>query len=678
MDITPPPGLGLQGYGLEGLEARGYRQRLYARVLALEDSTGERVAVVVADLQAISPNIHRHVARKLAQDHPSVRIGPDRLLLAATHTHAAPSHYNAEAVFNENASSIPGYDEHVAQFLADRITEGIVRAFDRQRFRPAKAAWGTRVVRGVTRNRSYEAYLRNRGSVPPGFPASVTEAVNQRWTMLRVDTLSSERDIYAPAGALSVFGIHSTVNPIANDLYDGDIHAYVSRAVEAFIDSLTAGPPSVDDPDPRPSSVHLLANGAEGDVSPAWSPESRCDPPWLDRALRPGGARAPRGADEWRRISPERRAVCLTAARNDMIRIGTAMARVANGLFQDLAQRLADTLTLSRAFVAFDLRGHTTASGTTLPADPMVGSALLGGGEDGRTRFYGWRDFGIFPAGFEEGIEATDPKNPDPLQRPKRKAAPAIYSVIVGEGLPFSTQLMVVRLGDMFVAAVPTEVTTVAAFRMRRAVIQAARQRGHSGADATLLGLANGYLLYTTTAEEYMMQHYEGGATLYGHQTAVVFEEELARLTESVVSGAPVVDVGPILQKPGESKAMMPQRSEPSPAARAITRSGCRGDTVIVRWRDAHPGSLVPADGLVLEFTRSGPGGVVTAWDDDVAVEVRAIGSRAGGGYEWEARWLPPPVTGVDHTFALLPRRGHSDGARSYPAVGPVSFTCRP
>jgi len=40
IDITPPPGVGLAGNGPEGNRAGGYRMRLYARVLVLEDRRG--------------------------------------------------------------------------------------------------------------------------------------------------------------------------------------------------------------------------------------------------------------------------------------------------------------------------------------------------------------------------------------------------------------------------------------------------------------------------------------------------------------------------------------------------------------------------------------------------------------------------------------------------------------
>src|SRR6266511_1854529 len=64
-DITPPPGVGLAGNGPEGRRAVGYRVRLYARALLLEDRAGERVALVVADLPQVTPNLHRRTAQRI-------------------------------------------------------------------------------------------------------------------------------------------------------------------------------------------------------------------------------------------------------------------------------------------------------------------------------------------------------------------------------------------------------------------------------------------------------------------------------------------------------------------------------------------------------------------------------------------------------------------------------------
>src|SRR2546425_7304772 len=62
VDITPPPGVGLAGNGPEGAEARGYRLRLYARVLVLADGGGNRLALIVADLPLSSALLHRRGA----------------------------------------------------------------------------------------------------------------------------------------------------------------------------------------------------------------------------------------------------------------------------------------------------------------------------------------------------------------------------------------------------------------------------------------------------------------------------------------------------------------------------------------------------------------------------------------------------------------------------------------
>src|SRR5687767_7382195 len=61
-DITPPPVGGVTGYGPEGRPSQGYRHRLYARALVLEDEGGERLAIVTLDLPFVSPFIHRSVA----------------------------------------------------------------------------------------------------------------------------------------------------------------------------------------------------------------------------------------------------------------------------------------------------------------------------------------------------------------------------------------------------------------------------------------------------------------------------------------------------------------------------------------------------------------------------------------------------------------------------------------
>src|SRR5439155_1468424 len=96
----------------------------------------------------------------------------------------------------------------------------------RRALRLARVAWSATAVWGHTRNRSYEAFLRNKPEWTP--PAPVTpgldathRAVNPLWTLLRVDQRGRGADsVYRPAGALSVFAVHGTADAPENELLD--------------------------------------------------------------------------------------------------------------------------------------------------------------------------------------------------------------------------------------------------------------------------------------------------------------------------------------------------------------------------------------------------------------------------------------------------------------------------
>src|SRR3989441_1787757 len=192
-DITPPPGVGLAGNGPEGRRAAGYRVHLYARALLLEDRTGERVAFVVADLAQVTPNLHRLTAERIRD---STGIGADRLVIAATHVHAGPGHFYAERQYNQSTSQVEGYDSAMVEFLVSRFARAVL---DAQRdLRPARVAWGVTAVWGHTRNRSYEAFLRDKPEWTP--PAPVTpgldpthRAVNPLWTLVRAASIRACR-----------------------------------------------------------------------------------------------------------------------------------------------------------------------------------------------------------------------------------------------------------------------------------------------------------------------------------------------------------------------------------------------------------------------------------------------------------------------------------------------------
>ena len=638
-DITPPPGVGLAGNGPEGRRAVGYRVRLYARALLLEDRAGERVALVVADLPQVTPNLHRLTARRIRD---STGIGADRLVIAATHVHAGPGHFYAERQYNQSTSQVEGYDSSMVEFLVSAFARAVL---DAQRdLRPARAAWGATAVWGHTRNRSYEAFLRNKPEGTPPAPVipgldPTHRAVNPLWTLLRIDQRGRGTDsAYQPAGALSVFALHGTADAPENELLDAGIHGIIERGLERHVDSLSR----------RGAGHHLVANGAEGDVSPDWPAQSRCGPPLLRPVVGPGGPRTPRAPWEWRDPAPAWMGLCRAAARRYVNTAGDSLAARATALFDSLGPGVRGDLRIGVAFRTLRLKGDQR-----LCPYPEAGSSTLGGAEDGRTRLYRWRLFGIFPIGLEEGGHAIRP-NPHDCQREKRVALGGLQrKLVVGQhGLPEVAQLSVIRLGDLLLGVVPAEVTTRAGALMERAIADSARGSGLAPRAVTIVGLANGYMQYVTTDAEYGEQAYEGGSTLYGPNSAAVLAEELGRLAGSLArSGAsPLNPVDSIAAYPGKSRSILPRRTAGPPPERVTRRllnQACAGDTLVVRWRDLHPGRLVPADGPVLRIERLvGERWETVAWDDDRELEIRAVRSLGSRGYVWEARWHYPPRAG--------------------------------
>jgi neutral ceramidase len=95
------------------------------------------------------------------------------------------------------------------------------------------------------------------------------------------------------------------------------------------------------------------------------------------------------------------------------------------------------------------------------------------------------------------------------------------------------------RLGQLAIAVVPTELTTMAGRRLRKAVRARLVAAGVLDAEHGVVvaaGLANGYADYTTTYEEYQQQRYEGGSTIFGPHQLNGYIGEMLKLVDTMVA----------------------------------------------------------------------------------------------------------------------------------------------
>jgi len=104
---------------------------------------------------------------------------------------------------------------------------------------------------------------------------------------------------------------------------------------------------------------------------------------------------------------------------------------------------------------------------------------------------------------------------------------------------PATIPLQILRIGQVFIVCVPSELTTMSGRRIRSTVrdLVAPLLEEKQVAHVVLSGLTNGYSSYVTTKEEYSAQRYEAASTIFGPNTLLGYQQELARLAKDMATG---------------------------------------------------------------------------------------------------------------------------------------------
>lgn len=201
-----------------------------------------------------------------------------------------------------------------------------------------------------------------------------------------------------------------------------------------------------------------------------------------------------------------------------------------------------------------DMSNYTFAlpNGTRVSTRPAsLGFAFAGGTTDGPGQF-----------DFHQGHTTADWTNPLwRLLRPlvneptaEQKAGHGHKHILFDTGMlkkpyawsPSAVETQIFRVGQMFILVVPGEFTTMAGRRLKAAVrASVAAHLGVTNPIVVLCGPGNTYSHYITTPEEYAVQRYEGGATVFGPWTLAAFTDIYSRvLVPALKPDAPPMDKG--------------------------------------------------------------------------------------------------------------------------------------
>jgi len=122
IDITPPPGYPMGGFGLAGKYSRGVWLPLEAKTFYFLDENGKSLTIVTCDLWSVPLGLTMAIVDALNQEDSKYHLGTEQLLLTATHTHHSHASFHSSTAYNALSAAGIGF----AQALFDWMTERIV------------------------------------------------------------------------------------------------------------------------------------------------------------------------------------------------------------------------------------------------------------------------------------------------------------------------------------------------------------------------------------------------------------------------------------------------------------------------------------------------------------------------------------------------------------------------
>ena len=480
---------------------QGFRTRLKARIVYLNDGKGHSVALVQIDLPAASLLLHHKVAEAVAEQ---TGLKPGDIAITASHTHSAPANIFDNDFYNKHMTSGEWVETSHLEFLTGQIARGIVKAHDERR--PARVATGCKDIYGYNRNRALTSYVLNHdvGEISLDDPQAVFKAVNPALCMVRVD-VQDDRGQYLPLAAYSIFSVHATALTPPVEVYNADLFAYAQKDLEWTIRRTYDTPWSV---------VHGLTSGTEGDMAPALREQ--------------GDSTFGHLPVDWKEAK----------------KVGKGLGREAIRSFEELGERLTDDMVVGSAVRELNIREHNTVENVALCTSAVVGNPVAGGAYERRTPWLaavpflrGGNDLARRSWLFTEGCQGNKRhllfSFLQPLLEPK-------------DSFPNTVMFQLIRVNDTVILPIPFEVTVTSGRRI------AARVQGEfvGAGENRIRGVAvasnsNGYFGYTTTPEEYFRQNYEGGHTLYGRYSTPYLTAQLGVLARDFLTKGEVQELGP-------------------------------------------------------------------------------------------------------------------------------------
>ncbi|OTF72498.1 hypothetical protein BLA29_005063, partial [Euroglyphus maynei] len=153
------------------------------------------------------------------------------------------------------------------------------------------------------------------------------------------------------------------------------------------------------------------------------------------------------------------------------------------------------------------------------------------------------------------------------------------------------------EIGNLVIVGMPGEFTTMSGRRIRNDIKKIYADHGRD-VHVILSGLANTYSNYIATPEEYQLQRYEGGSTLFGPHTLDAYRQQFQYLAKQMLSREKISSPGPkfpnllkkeITLKPGVVYDSAIRHHKFGDAIQQPNEQYSIGESVVVKFCAANP-----------------------------------------------------------------------------------------
>jgi len=530
-------GVGMMGYGMYFNIVKGVETDLFARAVVFRDTTtGKKVALVNAEICFITIAIRRGVMKKLQRKHEHLGFQEDSVMITAQHTHSAPGGYSHFGLYN---MSIPGFVPEVYHKVVDGIVEAIVEAAEN--LQPGTIRISNGEIDGdkeVAFNRSVEAYNANPEVKKPVSKNATNEAVDRNMLLMRFDDLEGN-----PIGSWNWFGVHTTSLSNDNHRICSDNKGYAAKYHEDKVRK-----------NKKDKFISVFSQRKTGDVTPnyKWDKKKK----WtrgkfeddIESAKFNGNIQFDHAHELFKQAKKQKdlplqidHAMTFVDFRKVIVdkefacgqadaRTGPACHGVAffEGTVEGPGMPLAIgalARTLIRAQKAYELAAAPFK--TKEKAERIYEKYHVHGPKDilieaDERRILGTRDIKnlVVPAWADPAVGQF-------------KRFHANGSLGDKPWIPQILPIQLVIIGNIALAGIPAEITTIAGLRLENTLLEVLADKGVT--EVVCSTYTNGYCGYITTYEEYQLQMYEGGHTVFGQHFLGAIQTKFRQLALEIL-----------------------------------------------------------------------------------------------------------------------------------------------